>query len=330
MLAPYPWQQEIWNLFKYRLDSDKVPHAILLSGPAGMGKQHFARYLAASLLCHSDDKDNHQPCQQCKSCNLLKAGNHPDLDYLFPEEEGKLIKVEQIRELITTINLKSQLERYKVAIIDPADNMNRNAANTLLKTLEEPAAQSVLILISQVKSRLPVTIRSRCQTINFKPVQFEQIKSWLKEQPLEDLSLAQNALAMAKGAPLECLRILSENEINRCRELVSELETIVKQKSDPVRTAERWNSEGADNIFRWLLYIFHELACMKAVNDRPGTGIVPPEILKRLTNHMDLYRLVQCYDKLSGNNALINSQISYNAQGLLEDFIIYWQSRFTN
>lgn len=326
MLNLYPWQQEPWRQLAYRLDDDKVPHAILLSGPAGMGKQHFARYLATSLLCHNPDREKHQPCMGCKSCHLIDAGNHPDLEFLFPAEEGKAIKVDQIRELIGFINLRSQLERYKVVIIDPAESMNRNAANTLLKTLEEPMEQSVLILVSRNPARIPVTIRSRCQTINFKPVKYDQVAEWLNKQ-VDDASQAQYALELANGAPIECLRMLAEGVLEQQAELITELERLGKLESDPIKIAEKWNAQGAGAVMQRLLHIFYELVSLKASGSVARSSNLSVDRLKRLTNQLDLYRLLLCYDRLAGNNALISSQISYNTQGLLEDFIIYWQSQ---
>ena len=147
MVNLFPWQVAQWQLYEHAIANNRLAHALLLSGPAGMGKNRFANFLAASLLCNAPDEHLY-PCNQCKSCTLYNAGNHPDINYIQPEDEGKQIRVELIRELIEFINLKSQYERYKIAIIDPAEAMNRSAANTLLKTLEEPPALSMLILVS--------------------------------------------------------------------------------------------------------------------------------------------------------------------------------------
>lgn len=327
MLTLYPWHTRQWQQFENATDANRLAHALLLSGPAGMGKNYFANLLSASLLCFSP-AEHLYPCKQCKSCVLFTAGNHPDVNYIRPEEEGKQIKVELIRELIGFINLKSQYERYKIAIIDPADAMNRSSANTLLKTLEEPPAMSMLILVSHRPDLLPVTIRSRCQQIRFNPVIDRETVAWL--QTITGVTEnTETLLTMAGGAPLAAAEMLARGDIDLQTELLKDLELLQQAGDDPVRMAEKWNRTGANRIFQWLLQLIHDMARLKS-----GVALFrayqndASRRLQRLTNQLDLYKLSTCYELLLKNYALGMSQTSFNSQGLLEDFTIYWQGQF--
>ena len=326
MLNLLPWQGAQWEkIVQIRLDN-RLPHALLFSGPQGIGKAQFARFFASSLFCFSPSKD-YVPCGKCKTCELFVAGNHPDIRLIEPEEEGKQIKVDQIRELIDFINLKSQYERYKIAIINPADAMNRSAANTLLKTLEEPPEQSILILLSHRPNLLPVTIRSRCQQIQFNPVYDESTKNWLNEN-LDNQQSAEQLLIMSSGAPLTAIAMVENDEIEKILMVINDLELVQEHKDDPIHVAEKWNKTGATRIFQWLLQLMGDLVRLKSSSGhvRHYQSDIYPR-LQRLTNRLDLYRLMQCHDLLLKNYSMCMGQISYNTQALLEDFIIYWQEQ---
>ena len=327
MLNLFPWQIGQWQQFEHARRNNRLAHALLLSGPAGMGKNRFANFLSASLLCFSPIEHLY-PCNQCKSCALFIAGNHPDVNYIRPEDEGKQIKVELIRDLIGFINLKSQYERYKVAVIEPADAMNRSAANTLLKTLEEPPALSMLVLVSQRPDLLPVTIRSRCQQIRFNPALDEKTVAWL-QATTGVTENTESLLTMAGGAPLAAAEMATRDDIGIQNDLLEDLESLQQSGDDPVRIAEKWNRTGAIHIFKWLMQLICDMTRLKS--NAPLVRFYQADTsrrLQRLTNQLDLYKLSICYELLLKNYALSMSQTSFNTQGLLEDFSIFWQGQF--
>lgn len=324
MLNLLPWHQQQWQQFVSIRKNDRLPHALLLAGPDGIGLKEFADVMIAGLFCRAP-QDNYLPCGSCKSCDLFISSNHPDIHRIEPEDGGKQIKVEQIRELIEFINLKSQYEGYKVALITPADNMNRNAANTLLKTLEEPPELSLLILLSHRPNLLPITIRSRCQQIWFNPVYDETAIHWL-EQQLQDVTLAEELLKMTGGAPVAALTLIETGALDKQQAIIDDLELLQQSRQDPIKVAEKWNTFGSNQVFSWLLQLFSDMLRIKA-NAKPlrpyQSGMFTR--LQRLTNRLDLYNLMLCHDLILKNYSLGMGQISYNTQGLLEDFIIYWQ-----
>ncbi|MEO6799138.1 MAG: DNA polymerase III subunit delta', partial [Rhodanobacter sp.] len=182
-MTPQPWHAEHWSRLQARRERDELPHALLLCGAAGLGKRAFAQRFIHGLFC--SDSANGDACGRCRSCLLIEAGSHPDLVVLgfglrrdgTPRTE---IVVDQIRDLSARLAMRSQLGGWQIAMIDPADAMNAAAANALLKTLEEPAAQTMLVLLADSPWRLPQTIRSRCQRIEFQLPETAVALAWLQ------------------------------------------------------------------------------------------------------------------------------------------------------
>lgn len=324
MLTLLPWHDQQWQQMQLARTNDRLPHALLLEGPDGIGLNHFAQCLARNLLC-----DQHQAseiaCGNCKNCHLLHAESHPDLQNIGPEEEGKQIRVEQIRKLIEFINLTSQYGQYKIVIIDPAENMNRSTANTLLKTLEEPPAQSLIMLISHRPNLLPITIRSRCQRIRFNPTFSDASVHWLRDKLNDSVNVVE-LLKAAQGAPLAALALSENDTLQQTNEILSDLNSLQKQQCDPVDVAARWNKYNATRVLQLLLQIFNTMTMIKlqvslqvTPENEAGTSF------QQLANRLDLRKMVECHDLALRNYGLASSNISYNTQGLLEEFIIFWQ-----
>ncbi len=176
-LAPLPWQADDWASVSQRLAADRLPHALLLAGPAGIGKWQFACVLAARMLCLEPQAG--LACGKCKTCSVLAAGSHPDCLELAPEEGSRVIKIDQVRGLISFAGKTPALGSRKLALLCPAEAMNLNAANALLKCLEEPSASTTLLLVSHQPASLPATVRSRCQTVTLPSPSRQQGLSWL-------------------------------------------------------------------------------------------------------------------------------------------------------
>src|SRR5690606_26968585 len=149
-----------WQQICAQQAANKLPHALMLAGPKGIGKRHLAEALAHLLLCLAPVEGT--PCGKCRSCQLNHAQPHPDFLMLAPEEGSKAIKVDQVRGLIESLGKTAQQGGYKVLVLEPAEAMNINSANALLKSLEEPANNTLLILVSHTPSAVLPTIRSRC------------------------------------------------------------------------------------------------------------------------------------------------------------------------
>ncbi len=207
--ALLPWQtQAAQEALRAR---DTWPHALLVDGPRGSGKRVLAQNLARALLCESPAADG-LACGTCASCGYVAAGAHPDLQLVEPveyDDEGQAkpldaIPVGRVRTLIEWSLLTAHRGRAKVAVIVPAEAMNANAANALLKTLEEPRSGTFLILVAHVPGRLPATLRSRCRRFPAPRADRGAALAWLAAQGVVD---AEAALAQAAGAPLAALAL---------------------------------------------------------------------------------------------------------------------------
>ncbi len=301
-----------------------MAHAVLFTGPVGIGLQHFSKCLTASLLCENTASEVFA-CGDCRSCHLIKGGSHPDLFIIEPEEPGKQIKLDEITRLIDSIHLKSQYGGYKIAIISPAEAMNRSAANSLLKTLEEPPEKSLLILLSHRPNLLPITIRSRCQQINFNPAYDEAAVRWVNEnlQPGEN---AEDLLKMAGGAPLAIEDMLESNVLEYQRNILDDLFALKGMQEDPIKVAEKWKTYETSRVLLWLTQLLADMVRIKSlsqpirISDSTTIGH-----LQELIKQLELRELTGFYHLLLENYSMSTGAISYNAQGLLEDVIIFWQ-----
>lgn len=216
----YKWNEETWASLAD--GAEQLPHALLIHGPAGTGKRALAEHFARYLLCEGAPEKS-RPCEHCAACRWLAAGNHPDLRWLEPEAIAKTtaadeaeqesrkprsakpsleIKVEQVRALAEFLNIGSHRGRSRIALIHPAEDMNLHAANSLLKSLEEPPAGAIFVLVSHRPARLLPTIRSRCVAVPVSLPARERAEAWLRENGVAD---ANRWLAFAGGAPLRAL-----------------------------------------------------------------------------------------------------------------------------
>ncbi len=326
MSVVYPWQGKSWIEFNRIFKQGRLPHAIILSGKEGMGLGHFAHVIANDILC----QNNQHACGECKNCHLFAAGNHQDLFSVTNEDNAKQIKVDQIRELIDFIQLKSFAGNAKIVVIDPADTMNRNASNTLLTTLEEPPDNSLLLLISHRPAVLPVTIRSRCQIFNLDSDVDENTLDWISTQ-IDDAECDPEALLeLANGAPLLAVTMQNNHVAADRRTIINEFLTLLENKSDPLEVASHWNALGSREVLEWLLKINQEMARYKISGNALNKGLL--EFKERLQHHIKRLNLVQLsdsYDLVLKQYRMSLSPINLNTLGLLEELTLYWRSRLT-
>jgi len=250
-----PWQQQSWDRLMAARSSGRFPHALLLSGAPGMGKTSFAYHLGKTLLCNSPSTDG-KPCGHCRSCRFFSAGTHPDWTLVTPDAEKKKtdIGIDSIRELIARESLTSQAGA-KVICIQPAERLGTAAANSLLKTLEEPTPNTFMILVADTPERLPSTIRSRCQWVVFRPPTRSVALAWLDAQP--GTGESSDLLAQAHGAPLRALALRDPQYRDQRESMFEDFAAIVCGRRDPVAVAERWTEWRAevvlDHLYSWLL-----------------------------------------------------------------------------
>lgn len=209
----YPWQHQDWQRLMRMYQAQRKPRALLVHGPEGMGKRQLATALAAWLLCErTAGNPKASICGDCKHCQLLKHGEHPDFRMYQREEGSRVIKIDQIRHLVARAQNTPQQGGNLVLLVDPADALNTAAFNALLKTLEEPVSFVTIILLAMRCSLLPATLRSRCQVMAVSKANQDHVKPWLQAQ-LEnnvDALQLQSVCAWSQDRPLVALDYLQQ------------------------------------------------------------------------------------------------------------------------
>jgi DNA polymerase-3 subunit delta' len=246
-----PWQGPLWHIVAQAMEQDRLGHALLLSGLNGTGKRRFARVLAAALWCDSPRAER-LPCGQCSNCRQVLSEAHPGYSALRAEEGKRDISIEAVRLLCERLTMTSHDGRSKVALIDPADSLNRNGVNALLKTIEEPPPRSHLLLISERPLALPATLRSRCQQLRFAIPAPEQALAWLEQSGAGAPAEREAALQAAHGAPLLALRLLQDKGLELQLGWRAALLDLAAGRSEPLKTAGGVGEEQAGAFLRWL------------------------------------------------------------------------------
>jgi DNA polymerase-3 subunit delta' len=205
-----PWQADVLKRALALKHQQHLPHAVLIDTASEQDFSAFACYLSMLLLC--DKPDDLAICGNCQACEMMQAGTYADFNLVTLEQNDKTkklnknINIEQIRKLIHEVSLTRQYERLKIAAIYPAEAMNKSSANALLKTLEEPAPQVLLMLLTHNRGRIPVTLRSRCQSWTIDPPAKTQALEWLRGQGVQD-EMATSYLQFAGGDPVLALHL---------------------------------------------------------------------------------------------------------------------------
>ena len=261
------WHASQWEQVSQMLNQDRFAHALLLEGMRGVGKRVFAHQLAQLLLCKSDSKIGF--CEKCSSCEWFRAGSHPDFIVLQPEEGKKLISVNAIRSCSQQVFKTSHQNGYRVLLIDPADSMTLEAANSLLKTLEEPPPQTLLMLLTDKPARLLPTIRSRARRLQFRLPAVEDALQWLTAQNLSKHE-ALGVLGLGSGAPMRLDLERSELDviINQSALWWKEWQSLFGNTPDPVKTAKIWGQSEPALFLPWMENLIRNLLVMRVSPNR--------------------------------------------------------------
>jgi DNA polymerase-3 subunit delta' len=340
-LAVHPWNVRLAETLARSLD--RLPHAFLLAGPSGLGKTLFAEWLGQLLLCDEPQPDGGY-CGRCRGCRLVRAGSHADLHVVRPEavylkddsllsryalryppvdkskdsKESQAIRVDQIRSVIETSQGRPHTARRRILILSPADRMNINAANALLKLLEEPPPDSHLILTADSPMRLPATIRSRCVRVDFRIPEPGVALAWMREQGVSG-SVAPELLALSGGAPIEAIQLEKSGFLEARDRLIADLENLLKGKTDVVSCATQWRDLGAERCLRWFQGWLADLAVpASAALHNPGVHARLQVVQKRL----HLKKLFMLADLVGQSRSRLGGAL--DEQLVLEETLIRW------
>jgi DNA polymerase-3 subunit delta' len=272
-MIPFPWHRAA--LERLLAERSRLPHALLVHGPSGIGKAQFARALSAGVLCEAPRSG--LACTECASCHWFSQGNHPDFREIVPEatadEEGEgaevetakadkarslVIKIDQVRAVADFISLSTHRSGFRVLVLRPAESMQPAAANAILKTLEEPPPSTIIVLVSDRPAKLLPTIRSRCRQLALPMPPRNLALAWLREQ---DIDSPETVLALAGGAPLLARDLAEPGEEELRRRLFAELAR--PGGADPLQFAAAIDRGAVERTIHWLQTWVHDLVRVK-------------------------------------------------------------------
>ncbi|MEW6678198.1 MAG: DNA polymerase III subunit delta' [Pseudomonadota bacterium] len=328
----HPWNQA--HFTRLMADRSRLPHALLLHGPAGVGKLELSRALAQGLLCEQPGPQG-QACGVCDACNWFEQGNHPDFRLLQPgeaeaesagdepatgAESGKvvkralpIIKVDSVRTLTRFTQLSTHRGGWRVAIIEPAEAMNGEAANALLKTLEEPPAGVLLILVTHRIGRLLPTVLSRCRKIHVGLPGTAEALAWLESAGLAN---AAPLLAEAGGAPLVAMAYGEDEHISLRDEFLDQLASGPALDACSLAQGLKGNH---DRVWGWLLRWVLDLMNQRLAG-QPRYFVLRSRQTAGLAEKLDLAALLHFHRELLEAGRWLRHPL--NSQLLIESWLV--------
>lgn len=302
-----PWLNTYEEIWRQLLNSERTPHAVLITGSRGIGKRSFASWMAGQHLGIESVKD--------KPYHPYVIPQHADLRWIQPEDGKRDIGVDQIRSLIEDLLLSSYEGIGKVAVIEPFNMMNINSSNSLLKILEEPKGNTLILLIADKMHKIPATILSRCHIVKINSPRKSQSLSFLDQyMPTDDASIENSYLIESP------LLIDSQLDfINKIDEFDKTLTGILLNGDFPLDFASKLNKEEIDLVFDWMLFFIYKMI----KNNYLSTNNTDPTS-SNLPSILDSQNLFLFFDKIN----LIRSKPrgSFNFQLSLEELLIDWRS----
>ncbi len=321
----FPWHQQTWQQFTKARTQNKLPHAILLSGEEGIGKLSLAKRMAKSLICLNTVSTATDACNECQSCKTYESGANPDFTHISLLEDKQQIGVDQIRALSDFLNYSRSYNTNRVVIINPTERMNINAANSLLKSLEEPSAHTVIILVTAKLNQLLPTIKSRCQLFSVKTPSKDESVHWLQQhqshqnQNSNQLVDPEIVLEMTGNKPLKAINI-SQDDIENRNQFFQDLSTVIHQQITITEMAKKWEKHDFETLLNWQILFIQstiksELSTDTNVDNSSNSN-------NKLSQHLSAEEHWNLYQNLIKQKQYIHTSV--NSLMFMENMIMLW------
>jgi DNA polymerase III subunit delta' len=304
-IAEMPWLHDAIDRFHQLIVAERLPHALLLQGREGDGSEVLAQTLAKAALCSAPELG--YPCNHCKSCLLHQADTHPDCIKIVPGGASATVRVDEIRLLVDRFNSTAQIAQRKVALILHAETMNTAAANALLKTLEEPPGDSLLILVTEGTKPLLPTVRSRCQRITMQRPDADQIKAWLAAKDYTG-KLSEDLLEALDYQPLRLMHWIEEDMQPHWDHFQAIMSGVADMKLSPVSAAIECKDVSIGDQLDWI-----DKRLYRVIRNKVAQGTPPKPQESRYLVQLTALR-----------GELVHSA-NVNAQLFSENLFMLWQ-----
>lgn len=340
----YPWQSPLYDRLQAQHGRGQLPHALLMAGPPGIGKEEFIESWVGTLVCR-DPATRLSACGTCDRCLQHASGSYPDCMVLAPEPEARrvfqhypvqqcqlrersrktartIISVDQVRELISKLAQSSHYGGLKIVVILPADALNTEAANALLKVLEEPPNDTLFLLLSERPLKLMATLRSRCQRIDMPIPATGDVVSWLGDSRPEQER--QRALLFTGGSPRLARELLASGDLDQWLKPIEQLSSLVTGKGSMSRVADEWEKHDR----RWLTGLLQSwlrtlIGSYAGVHESDanlfGNNLRVQKDGLHLAGVFELSSLLGRY--VATENIALNNRLMW------EEFLLCWQSK---
>lgn len=322
-----PWQHSVWEDLVKRQQTAGLPHALMFTGISGIGKHQLSLHTAEWLLCQRTATEAlAQPCGTCHSCQLWRAGTHPDFMICQPEDSSRQIRIDSIRKVNEFLAQTPQISHCQVVILKPVEVMNTNAANALLKTLEEPAGESFLLLEAERFGSVLPTIRSRCQRLQLHAPVDAEASNWLQQQGVSQAD-AQSALRYNSGAPLAAKSWLEHDGGKQQEMWVSHFKQWTLGSAPLEQVVSVWNKLEIGDVIHWFNTALAD--ALKAQLGVTAEALVYQQLLPELLSSamLDSAKLITLQRKVQEVQGNLMSGVShYNKQLLLESLLLDWHA----
>lgn len=300
-----PWLHDAVDRFHRMIFAERLPHALIIPAREGDGAQILAQTLARAALCSAPELG--YPCNRCKSCLLHQADTHPDYIKLEPGGASVTVRVDDIRLLVDRFNSTAQISTRKVAVIQHAETMNTAAANALLKTLEEPPGDSLLLLVTEGTKPLLPTVRSRCQPIPVSRPTAAQVKAWLASRDYSG-KVSEDLLDAVDNQPLRLVQWIEEDMQPHWQHFQAIMSGVADMKLSPVKAAAECNDVGVKDQLDWV-----DGRLSKIIRQKALEGVLPKPQEARYLEQLTALR-----------GELVHSA-NVNAQLFSENLFMLWQ-----